>query len=55
MLQQEQVDTEPCNIREYSVYSDPSSHTYARGSDHLMLGKNVLQKISMEKNGVILM
>ena len=55
MLQQEWVNIEPSNIREYSVYSDPSSNTYARGSDHLMLGKTVLQKLCIEKNGVMLM
>ena len=49
MIQQERLNIEPCNIREYSVYSDPSSNTKARGSDHLMLGKNVLQKLCMEK------
>ena len=52
MLQQQQVHIEPCNIGEYSVYSDPSSNTKARGSDHLMLGKNVLQNFV---NGVMLM
>jgi hypothetical protein len=40
----------PCNIRKYSVYSDPSSsNTMAKGSDHSMLSASVLHKLLTEK------